>query len=119
MNKITGEKIIKIAGQDYILRYTWRAIAEITQKYGDNPNLFSTETIAYIASAGMREKHPEMMPERIMELSPPLIPFAQAVQAALTWAYFGIEEAPKEDGLKKNSPETGFLRRIKRLFNRE
>jgi hypothetical protein len=118
MNKITGEKIVKIAGQDYILRYTWRVIAEVAQKYGDNPNLFSPETIAYIASAGMREKHPEMTPERIMELSPPLIPFAQDIRAALTWAYFGLEEAPKEDGLKKNSPKTGFLSRIKQLFNR-
>ena len=112
---ITGTKMIKIEGKPYCLRFTWAALAEVAGKYGDNPNLFEPETVAFVGSAGMREKHPEMTPERIMELSPPLIPFANDVQEALKLAYFG--DAPIPDGdVKKKRTLTGWIRRIARRW---
>lgn len=119
MNKITGEKTVVIGGQDYILRYTWKALAEVEEKYGDKPNLFNPEVIAYVAAAGMRDRHPEMTADEIMRLSPPLIPFARDVQLALQWAYFGAEAIPKDDApVKKNRPAGGLWRRIVTLLRR-
>jgi hypothetical protein len=119
MNKITGEKIITINGQDYVLRFTWKALAEVGTKYGDTPNLFNAEIVANVAAAGLRERHQEMTAEKIMELSPPLVPFARDVQMALQWGYFGADSVPKTDAdnVKKNLQKGGLLRHIKRLFN--
>ena len=119
MNAITGEKIVKIGGQNYVMRFTWAALAEIEQKYGDNPNLFNAEVIAFIASAGMLDKQPEMTSEKIMELSPPLMPFVSAVQEALQWAYFGKGNIPSKDDVKKNRQRVGLLRRFVSLFKAE
>lgn len=104
MNPITGEYQIEIGGNIYWLRFTWRAISEIEAKYGEKPNLFDPEVIAYIAAAGLKAKHPEMTAEKILDLSPPLVPFAQAIQQALQWAYFGKSIMPpeKSEEIKKN-----------------
>ena len=113
---ITGTKQITIDGKSYFLRFNWAALAEVAGKYGENPNLFDPETLAFVGSAGLREKHPELTPEKLMEISPPLIPFANDVQKALTWAYFGSDDVP-EDGVKKKLTLIGwFSRTAKRLL---
>ena len=118
MNPITGEKLITISGAPYTLRFTWRALAEIEAAFGENPNLLNAEVLAFAASAGLRDKHPEMTKERIMELSPPLVPFAATVQEAMRWAYFGASPAADPDGgVKKNLPKDGLFRRIGRLLS--
>ena len=113
---ITGLKRIDIDGKSYSLRYTWAVLAEVAEKYGDSPNLFEPETVAFVGSAGLRERHPEMTVEKIMELSPPLIPFANDVQQALQWAYFGDKSVPEDDGVKKKLTLIGWLRHIKARF---
>lgn len=114
MNILTGEKMVHIGGHDYVLKFTWRALSEIEQKYGDSPNLFDPDVIAVIAAIGLRDRHPEMTTERIMDLSPPLVPFAKAVQTAIQWAYFGPEGIPNEEGrsVKKNQKAGGSWRRF-------
>ncbi len=106
--------MIHIGGHDYVLKFTWRALSEIEQKYGDSPNLFDPDVIAVIAAIGLRDRHPEMNAERIMDLSPPLVPFAKAVQTAIQWAYFGPEGIPNEEGrrVKKNQKAGGSWRRF-------
>jgi hypothetical protein len=117
MNPVTGEKIVTIGGESLTMRFTWKALAEISAKYGDNPNLFEPETVAYVGSAGLREHHPEMTQEKIMQLSPPLIPFAKDVQTALQWAYFGTEAIPDDEPTEKKSRKTaGLWARFVRLF---
>jgi len=110
MNPVTGEKEVTMGGQRYVLRFTWRALAEIEKKHGEHPDMFDPETVASVAAAGMRERHPDMTSERIMDLSPPLVPFARAVQEALAWAYFGGEAVPEDaaaKGKKKDPREAG------------
>jgi len=120
MNSVTGEKQIDICGQKYVLRFSWKALSEIERRYGDKPNLFDAEVIANVAAAGLRERHPEMTAERIMDLSPPLVPLAQAIQQALQWAYFGGEIIPGEsESEKKNRRQAGWSRLIGWLFGRE
>lgn len=119
MNPLTGEKIIEIGGQKYTLKFTWRALSEIENKYGSNPNMFDALTVAGIAEAGLRGRYPELTAEKIMELAPPFVPFMNAVQEAVKWAYFGAGEIPKDDGVKKKSlPGDGFWQSLKHLFRR-
>lgn len=121
MNRITGEKKVMINGQGYVMRFSWRALAEIEAEYGDNPNLFNAEVLADVAAAGLRDKHPDMTPERIMELSPPLMPFCVAVKEAIQWAYFGAESIPQTSTageVKKNRLRDTLSRLLKRLLRR-
>ena len=117
---ITGMKRTDVDGKSYSLRYTWAVLAEVAEKYGDSPNLFDPETVAFVGSAGLRERHPEMTPEKIMELSPPLIPFTNDVQQALQWAYFGDKGVPEDDGdgVKKKRTLIGWIRHIGRRLSR-
>lgn len=118
-NPITGHRTVEIDGQELTLRYTWKAIAEVEAKYGDAPNLFDPETVANVAAAGLRDTHPEYTPERILELSPPFIPFVKAIQDALQIAYFGAIATPEGgDTVKKNRLTGGWLRLIKWLLPR-
>ena len=119
MNRITGEKKVTINGQGYVMRFTWRALAEIEAEYGDNPNLLKPEIVASVASAGLRERHPDMTPEKIMELSPPLMPFARDVQTAIQWAYFGTEPIPQTSaGEVKKNRLAGMLSRLTKRLSR-
>ena len=118
MNPITGEKAISLDGKKMVLRYTWRAIAEVETKHGDMPNMFDAEVVASVAAIGLQGKHPEYTAERIMDLSPPLIPFAKAVQEALQWAYFGKEIPPDADGQKKSHLKGGWWLRLKQWLGR-
>lgn len=113
MNPITGEKVISLDGKRMVLRYTWRAIAEIETKHGDMPNLFDAEVVASVAAIGIRDKHSEYTAERIMDLSPPLIPFAKDVQEALQWAYFGKEIPPAVGEQKKSRLKGGWWKRLR------
>jgi hypothetical protein len=114
---VTGHLEIDVFGNRLTMRYTWKAIAEIEAKYGDAPNLFDPDTIAHVAAAGLKDSHPEYTAERILELSPPLVPFARAVQDALHMAYFGTESIPEAGPVKKNR-FTGGLSRIFKLLSR-
>lgn len=125
MNPVTGEKILEIGGRELVMRFDWRALSEVEKKFGDKPNLFDPETVAAVAEAGLRPRHPDMTAKRIIELSPPLVPFANAVQTALQWAYFGAEAVPKlEEGSKKKSLRRGdglwkrIARRLRQVFLR-
>lgn len=115
-DKINGRHVIYIYGQPYVLRYTWGAIAEVLEKYGEKPNFLDPRNLASIAAIGMREHHPDMTEDKIMQISPPLIPFARSVQDALHYAYFGPEQAPAEaEEAKKKTGANGLLRRIRKL----
>ena len=118
MNPTTGEKVISLDGKRLVMRYTWRAIAEIEAKHGDMPNMFDAEVVASVAAIGLRDKHSEYTAERIMDLSPPLIPFAKDVQETLQWAYFGKEIPPAADGEKKSRLKGGWWQRLKRRSGR-
>lgn len=117
MNKITGECPVDINGRTYTLRFDWTALAAVESEHGSSPNLFSPAVVASVAAAGFKRTHPELTAERITELSPPLVPLANAVQHALTWAYFGAEAVP-EGGSKKKRLILGWWQRISRLFGR-
>jgi len=112
-------RYVTVDGKRYNIRFDWAALADITAAHGEGPNMFDPAIVASVASIGMRKSHPEMTSEQIRELSPPLVPFANAVQEALQWAYFGDEGLPKESGEKKSRKPDGLWPRIKRLVGME
>jgi len=111
-NPITGTALVEIQGKQYTLRFDWEAIAQVNAVHGDGPNMFDPIVVASVAAIGMQKYHPEMTAERIRELSPPLIPFAAAVQQALQWAYFGAEKPPASEKKKAGPGKIGWWRRI-------
>lgn len=114
MNPHTGELTVPIHDEEYILRYDWDALAAIEAAHGETPDLFNPDAVASIAAIGFRKHHPELTAARIKALSPPLIPFAQAVQRAIQWAYYGLDEVPDEPPAKKKTTKKG--NRLKRLL---
>lgn len=109
MNALTGERTVQMAGQPYVLRFDWSALAAIVEQFGEEPNLFDIDIVAGVAALGFQKRHPELTADRLKELAPPLVPFVQAVSEALQWAYFGPEEPPQSDGKKKSRTPTGSL----------
>jgi hypothetical protein len=120
-NPVTGERQVSINGKQYALRFTWAALAEIEQKHGENPSLFNPEVLASVAASGFVHRHPELTAEAIMELSPPIVPFAVAVQEAIRWANFGPEGPPESKAAEKKSLHRadGLCSRIRGLFRKE
>lgn len=112
-----GIKTVEINGEKLKLRFNWKAISGIVDKFGDSPNLFSPEILAEVAAFGLEEFHPEWTKEKVIEASPPLFPFANAVQEALSFAYFGgevQENVAEEAEIEKK--KIGFFARLKALF---
>ena len=109
MNPITGEAEINIAGKSYTIKYDWACLAEIETVHGDDPNLFNPDVVASIAAIGLKKNHPEITAEKIKDLSPPLVPFAKAVQDAMKFAYFGNEPIPEKQEEKKSVQKRGGL----------
>jgi hypothetical protein len=74
-------RAIQLGGQDYVLKFTMRTIAELAKKYGSVNDVFknftplaegditfeSLETLAYLLSAGLKKNHPEVTPDYVMD----------------------------------------------------
>lgn len=107
MSAYDGAVPVRLGEQDYTLRFDWAALAEVKQAHGDEPDLLDLSVLASVASLGFRARHPELTPERLAELSPPVWPLTRAIQQAYRWAYFGPEE-PTTGEPGPASPATGW-----------
>ncbi|MFA5436286.1 MAG: hypothetical protein WC372_09655 [Candidatus Neomarinimicrobiota bacterium] len=109
-------KVVEINGKKVSMKFTWRQLAQVEEEFGDSPNLFNYEILARVAAIGIDK--PEWTPERIIEASPPMVPFIRAVDEAVKKAYFGNEAIPKETEKKSLLAVAGLCRHIARLFRR-
>lgn len=104
-NETRGEVVYTLHGFSYSMRYTWKAIGRLKAHFGDEYdaeiqkalNNQDLEAISRIVSAALIDSHPEMTPEHIFEMSPPIIPLMTAADEALRLAFWGSDKAPKED----------------------
>ena len=108
MNKYTGEVEIILAGKPHTLVYDWRALAEVQTKHGGNIvkelfNGISPAVVADILVIGLRKKHPEITVETLMDISPPFIPMVQALDRAIAYSYFGVDEVAEATDAKQVS----------------
>ena len=102
-NPLKGEGAILLDGKSYPLRFTWSALAELQEKYPSGFNTAHTDVLADMISWGVRHVAPELTPEKIMDLCPPLLPAIEAVNHALMLAYYGPDGPPKTEG--ENPPK--------------
>jgi len=103
-NPLKGEGAILLDGKSYPLRFTWSALAELQEKYPSGFNTARTDVLADLIAWGLRHVAPELTPEKIMDLSPPMIESIEAVNKALMIAYYGEKGPPKtEEG--ENPPK--------------
>lgn len=123
MNPYTGDMPIEIGGERLTLCFTWDALARVRAELGaeGQTKAFTgeIEPLCTLVSIGLASHHPEWTPERVRKGSPPVLPTVEAVQMALTAAYFGNEGVPKD--LPENPqepPQTRLNRLWRRLLGR-
>jgi hypothetical protein len=119
MSKIDGKLKVNIGRVQGTLLFNWQALAEVESEFGETPNFFKSEVTAKIAEFGFKATNPELTQDRIMELSPPLVPFISAVQSALNSAYYGTDPEPKKSKKKILVWVVELLRRFLRLSGTE
>jgi hypothetical protein len=102
MNPYKGEVKLDIYGEAFTVVYDWNALAVIKAKYELNifDELFqklSPDVLADVLSAGLIKHHPEMTSEAVFTLSPPIIPCIEAINKAISYAFFALEAPPKSE----------------------
>ena len=95
-NPVRGTVRIDIDGETYTMRLNWHGIAQVRQSYPDGYNLADPRHLSVIMSIAMAERHPEMTPDRIMDLSPPLEHAISAVGDMINYSWWGQKDMPEE-----------------------
>lgn len=113
-NKYTAEVSIEISGKKHTIVYDWDALATLRSEYKPDivHDLFKyqkPDLLAEILAIGLKRHHPQMTAKKIKDASPPFIATVDAIDRALTYAYFGADGPPKETGEatgnKKKTPK--------------
>jgi hypothetical protein len=110
-NNIAGTVQIDLGGKQQTLRYDWDGIAEITQKFPDGYNLMDPGQLSQILAIGLKHDMPDITPDGIMKMSPPIIAAMEAVGAAINCAYFGTPKAPEASGEETENPQRKVAKR--------
>lgn len=97
-NKYTGEVILDIQGKPHTLVFDWSALALLKSKFtvDEIARILKTqepENVAFMLHCALKKHHPEMTPEKILNISPPFVTTLQALDTAITYAYFGPRDA--------------------------
>jgi len=98
-NPIKGEREVQLDGKTYVIVFDWNALAMLSDEFGlNNMNLRDTRSLAKALAVGLLKHHKDegLTPERIQDLSPPLVPTIAAVTEAYEFAYFGKDGPPIE-----------------------
>ena len=113
-NPTKGVTVITIDDQNYTMRLNWHGIAQIRRAYPEGYNLTDPEHLSVIMAVAMAEKHPEMTPDVIMDLSPPLEMAIDAVTDMINFSWWGSKTPPERKDEKEAAPEEAENPRKKR-----
>jgi len=107
-NPIAGTVPVVLKGKEYTLQFTWAAVAQVIQEYGQDRDLFDPAILASVCATGLQAHHPGMTAKDVQD-GAPISKVMAAVTRALHVAYFGEAEAPAEAGEDppENPPGTG------------
>lgn len=109
MSAHTGDVYLDLGGVNYTLRFDWRALSKVKTQYGDEAILRlldqTPETIAGMLVCALERNHPEITLDKILDVSPPITPVLQAIDKALSYAYFGPDGPPdsSDSGVKQTN----------------
>jgi len=104
-NEYRGEVSVEIGGEKRILVLDWDSLARLKDDIGDNVFIELDQMVAamdvdklsrFLAEA-LRRYWPEVTPEEIRRISPPLMSAQKALMEVFHLAYFGSKEAPVEE----------------------
>ena len=94
-NETKGIVHLRIGDKTYEMRLNWHGIAQVRRAYPDGYNLTDPEHLAVIMAVAMAAKHPEMTPDAIMDLSPPLERAIDAVTDLINYSWWGAKTPPE------------------------
>lgn len=97
----TGEYETTLDGKPVTLVFDWRAQSRAQAAHG--PDVFKKlfdlgpDAVASVMAIGLKAMNPEWTKEKILDLSPPLIPVIKDIDKALGIAYFGPDGPPASE----------------------
>lgn len=118
VNKHTGEFEIRMGGRLFTGVFDWHALSELETAFGSpselakvlKPGGDALSRAKFLAIA-LKQRHPEVTAEKILEWRPPLFAMLATLDAALNAAYFGPDEAQggaeKGDGADGEDKDAG------------
>lgn len=80
---------IEIDGQSYKADFSWPAFAEARSKYGEDPDLMNPAVLSEFVALALKRHHPMVTADQIMTASPPMVPVAKAIRAAINRLFWG------------------------------
>lgn len=100
-NPHTGEVSIDMGGETYTIVYDWNALAKLKTTFTEADlqavvNGQNLEVMADVLAIGLQKHHEGITAEEVAKLSPPLVKTVEAIDNALTFAYFGPQGAPQD-----------------------
>lgn len=100
-NAYTAETPVEIGGKTLTLQFDWRAMAAVKTQFGgaslgelirgDDP-----DALAKMLAIGLAKHHPDWTAERILDVSPPIVPVVEAVTIALNATHYGPSGPPTD-----------------------
>ena len=102
-NPHKGEVPLYINGTAYTLMFDWAALSKLKNAFNDEQidaviNGRDVVLLAEMIAIGLQRHHEGITADEVVTLSPPLVPTVEALDKALTYAYFGPDNpAPKSD----------------------
>ena len=109
---------IQIGGATLSLCYSHSALDRLVGEYGKDPlqaiapglDVYDTETVCKVLSAGLIDQYEELTWERIHELSPPILPAIAVIEKALDLSVNGPDDA--RQAVAQARPPRSLLTRL-------
>ena len=105
-NKYKGDTVLDIGGKKYTLRYDWNAIGMLVTELGkgfeqkiiDAALEMDMPVLAKALAIGLERHHAgELTDKDIARISPPIVAVFDAVNRAISLAFYGKAEAPADE----------------------
>ncbi len=117
-NEFTGDVELQIGGKPHIIRFDWTALSTLKSKFteADLDQIISGADLTSLADLliiGLTRHHPNMTVQQLTDNPPALMPAIEAVEKALTFAYFGADGPPSEATPADEKPAANVQKKSK------
>lgn len=102
-NPIAGTVPVVLKGKEYLLQFTWGAVAQVITEYGEDRDLLNPTVLSNVCAIGLQAHHPGATAADVLD-GAPISKVMAAVTRALHVAYFGEQEAPADAADAKANP---------------
>jgi len=104
-NKYTAEVSITMGDKEHTIVFDWAALSTLKSAFTDKQldGVISgqdIEIMGEVMAIGLQRHHKGITAQEVVDLSPPLVIAVEALDKALTFAYYGKDGAPVENGAR-------------------